>query len=233
MTCRQSAIRVKATRVANFLAWAAASVAPVHEGVSCAGAECARRFEIGRAIGQYELHALKIGERVAERRPLRSVGQRFVQRAAEHTATHGADRNARKIDTAECRAKRLPGCLQDGVSRHRAMVELEAAGAERVAAQQFVAEATRHAGMGAVDDEAADLARATAVGGLGAHRQPIGQRSIADPGFLSTDAPVGAVGFGTGRNGRGVAAGMGVAPWRHRCGRAGRQYTAPSAIAGP
>ena len=204
----QSAIRVKATRVANFLAWAAASVAPVHEGVSCAGAECACRFEIRCALGQYELHALQIGERVAERRLLRSVGQRFVQCAVEHTATHGADRNARKIDTAECRAKRLPGCLQDSVSRHHAMVETEAAGAERVAAQQFIAEATRPAGMGAVDDETADSVRAAGTGSLGVHRQYIGQRSIADPGFLAADAPVGAVGVGTGRDRRGVAAGL-------------------------
>src|SRR5581483_12334507 len=89
--------------------------------------ERAARVDLGRHVGERELHGLEFRDRLAELVPLLRVGEREVIGALRKSDTHRRDGDTAAVEDLEELLEALAALAEEVALRHGAVVERELA----------------------------------------------------------------------------------------------------------
>ena len=166
-------------------------------------------LELHRHVGEHELHALEVGDRLAELAPLPDVRERLVERPLGDADGLGADGDAGVVERREGDLQPGADLADDAVAGDAGAVEDELAGGAALDAELALLLAEGEARVALLHDERGDVVAALAVGvGHGEHRVVLGDTGVGDPGLLAGEHPVVAVTHRAALHRGGVGAGL-------------------------
>src|SRR5438067_9293837 len=163
-----------------------------------------RHVQLARAIGEHPLHALALGERLAEGRALEDALRRHVERPLRHRDVVHAVTQAPVGETVLAHVEAVADAADDVLVRHDEVddLDLRVTAAERLAETAFAGHGLDVAddliaGVRQFDEERAELLVARRIGvGLRHHHRDVGDAGAAAEPLLAVEHPVVAVADG-------------------------------------
>jgi UDPglucose 6-dehydrogenase len=170
--------------------------------------QVAGRGDLHRHVGEHELHALEVADRLAELLALLGVRDGGVERSLGDADRLRADHRAGVVEGLEGRAEAGALLADEPVGRDPAVVEVDLAGRRALDAELALLGADAEPGVVLVHDERRDALGALARVGAGHHGEVRVHRRPGDPHLGAVEDVGVAVAHGPGPHRRGVGAGF-------------------------